>query len=849
MATPDVRVRLSAEGVAEVVSALKKVQAEAAKTSGKQAAGFQGLNKVLGSTANLLGGLGLALGAASFQRWLKSSVDAADRMLELSQAVGTSTENISALNLIGRTAGVGLDQLGQALARQNRALAEAAEGSTAAVATLRKLGLTVESFRGKDSVEAFETLAKSITALPSPMQRTQAAMEIFGRSGANLLPTVRQLADEGLGRVIERAEELGVLIDTDLAAAADQLNDDFELLKAQSEGLGVRLAAGLVPHVSQALQIVSGNLSQTAQAWQAFGDGIGRVVKFIVAVVSTGFDLVGTVLATVMIRFDSFIRAISRAARGDFKGSLDALKLGWTTTFKELGESIERAKARFALAFSSPDAPTGDAATDPAGLTPEETAELASKRARVQQAALDRELALAKAAAAARTAAEKRAYEQGLVDVRAYYAKRRRIIEEQAEKEIQTLRDKRALEASEVDPEKRAAEEAKIDDDLAKLRIEREEQLAALTAEERDAVRDLARDRLQLERSLLEAQGQRHQAALLGIEEELAKTDLLLRKQGASDDDREATLARQRQALEAAATWEDTLQQAEGAMADLDAQRSVIQDRVAFGMISQLEGEQHLLALEWERLVVLQQLAAALEAAAEATGDPAKIAQAQEYAAAVRQLDGAIQSSSFSLDQLRSTAIDSGRDALAEFFDTGISGAKSFKSAMRDMVLSVIADLRRMAAQALATAAMRALLLSGFSGGGQVGGGGAEKKATGGVLGGIGTGTSDSNLAYFSRGEFLVRAAVVREPGVLMHLNSLNRYGSRSLRRRPLPRFAEGGLVGGDVSSSSAPLDGRLVVGLEDGLILRHLETTAGQRVLVKAIARNRRAVRSALGT
>jgi hypothetical protein len=141
-----------------------------------------------------------------------------------------------------------------------------------------------------------------------------------------------------------------------------------------------------------------------------------------------------------------------------------------------------------------------------------------------------------------------------------------------------------------------------------------------------------------------------------------------------------------------------------------------------------------------------------------------------------------------------------------------------------------------------------------FSDGGQIGG--TEKKATGGVLGGIGTGTSDSNLAWFSRGEYLVRAAVVREPGVLRHLEDLNRHGSRALApvpvmiEAPVPRFAEGGLVDQGATTNEQPnQDSQLLIGLEEGLILRHLESPAGQRVLVKAMSKNRRAIRSALGT
>ncbi|MBU0743254.1 hypothetical protein KJ554_13010 [bacterium] len=301
------------------------------------------------------------------------------------------------------------------------------------------------------------------------------------------------------------------------------------------------------------------------------------------------------------------------------------------------------------------------------------------------------------------------------------------------------------------------------------------------------------------------------------------------------------------------ANFDEIKRQAEATLADLDAARSEIEARVSAGLLSQVEGEQQILAIEAERLAALQNLAAALEQAAWATGDPERIAQARGFSEAIRDLGFAVEGARVSFAAFGKTALDSGRDALTEFFDTGITGAKSLGDAFRNLALSIIADLKRMAAQLLATAIIKKIA-GVFSGGGQVGG--ADKKATGGVLGGIGTGTSDSNLAWFSRGEYLVRAAVVREPGVLRHLEDLNRHGSRTLVSSPVvieapaPRFAEGGLVESAApAADSSSRDGRLLIGLEEGLVLRYLETSAGQRVLVKAIGKNRRAIRSALGT
>jgi len=852
MATPDVRVRLSAEGVAEVVASLKKVQAESQKTSAKQSRGFSGLNRVLGSTSSLLGGLGVALGVRQFQQWIQSSVNAADQIQKLGQKVGASTENLSALHLLARTSASSLGEMGAALAKQNKFIGDVAEGNPKAVATLRDLDLTLKDFKGKDSVEIFELLAQRITAMPSPIQKTKTAMDIFGRAGSNLIPTMNALADEGLGGVIDRARELGVLIDTRLAESARQMNDDFELLKAQSEGLGTRLAAGLVPQLSQALQIMSGDLKQTTEAWEKFGQGIGLVLKFIVAVVSSAFDVVGTALSFVMMRIDSSVRAVWALLHGNLDEAKAYLKTAGEAVSAEQNDLFDRLKARFELTITTPTEPTAREEA-PAEDYSEDPAALAAKRAQALQMTLDRELALVRSMGALRNAAEKRSFEQGLKDVRSYYEDRRRAAEEEYAKEIAVLEQKRALLDSEVDPSRRLQEQGKIDAELAKARATQEERIAALLYEERDAVQKLAQERLGLEKTLLEAQGRRHEAALLGIDEEIRRADLLLKKQGASDAEREATLARLRSSMESGANFDEIKRQAEAALADLDATRSEIEARVSAGLLSQVEGEQQILDIEAERLTALQALAEALEQTAWATGDPERIAQARGFTEAVRDLGFAVEGARASFAAFGKTALDSARDALTEFFDPGITGAQSPGDAFRNLALSTTADLKRMAAQLLATAIIKKIA-GVFGGGGQVGG--ADKKATGGVLGGIGTGTSDSNLAWFSRGEYLVRAAVVREPGVLRHLDELNRRGAQALVptpvliEAPVPRFAEGGLVDAPANADpQASSDSQLLIGLEDGLILRHLESPAGQRILVKAMAKNRRAIRSALGT
>jgi hypothetical protein len=68
--------------------------------------------------------------------------------------------------------------------------------------------------------------------------------------------------------------------------------------------------------------------------------------------------------------------------------------------------------------------------------------------------------------------------------------------------------------------------------------------------------------------------------------------------------------------------------------------------------------------------------------------------------------------------------------------------------------------------------------------------------AGGGVIGGRGTGTSDSNLAWVSRGEHIMPARAVRQPGVLAFLEALRRSGGDLSRVLDgMGRFALGGVV------------------------------------------------------
>jgi hypothetical protein len=196
--------------------------------------------------------------------------------------------------------------------------------------------------------------------------------------------------------------------------------------------------------------------------------------------------------------------------------------------------------------------------------------------------------------------------------------------------------------------------------------------------------------------------------------------------------------------------------------------------------------------------------------------------------------------------RLAATAQDAFKQALTDLFTTGIREAKNFTQALLNVGLAVAQAVQQILAAELASRIVSGLGKAfgfGFSGGGQV----PVRKAEGGVVSGPGTGTSDSIPARLSRGEFVVRAAVVERPGMLEALGAINRglhtpvlAGSERARR-----FADGGLVPG---AGASRLDTSLTIGLDRGLVLSELQTPEGERAIVRVLSKNRRAAGSALG-
>lgn len=397
--TTNVGIRLSLQGAQEVESGLGRVQALA------------------GDAAKTLAGLAAGtFSAAAFTAWIKGAIDAADETEELTQKTGLLTKEVAGLKLLFEQEGLG-DAFGGTMAKLAR---QASEGNKAFAA----MGVSVNGANGqlKSTRQLLGEVADRFAGYADGPEKAALAMELFGKSGADLIPLLNGGA-KSLDDFDRKAEQLGLTLSTETAAAAAQFNDQLFLLSKNGQGVATAIASGLLP----ALVAVTEELAKGGQQ--------GIVLASVSNGLATAFETasvlglnVAYVLKQVGNELGGLAAQAAQVAQFNFSGAAEIgrmMRADAEAARKEIDATSDRivnARRRMSIGVISPDDQSAAEArrlglTSGKGAAPalpdEAKAAAAARAAAGQKAAADRA-----AAAAARELAEARKRDFDVIKLR-----------------------------------------------------------------------------------------------------------------------------------------------------------------------------------------------------------------------------------------------------------------------------------------------------------------------------------------------------------------------------------------------------------------------------------------------
>ncbi|TQI78696.1 tail length tape measure protein [Serratia fonticola] len=364
----------------------------------------------------------------------------------------------------------------------------------------------------------------------------------------------------------------------------------------------------------------------------------------------------------------------------------------------------------------------------------------------------------------------------------------------------------KAAKASAAETKKSFAENQRFVDQLVKQATKRTEGAAALRAEEiatrnltaaqREAAeaanaainaREFKGENLQLQLEFMRAIGDTAGASLLQAKEKFAE----LRTEFEASGNTEGLnwLDKLLPVTETKIRVDDIKKQLEDLFTYQSQQESSIQAQVQGGLLSELQGRQRLIALHQEVGDKVKAYLPQLKEMADLPGEAG-----EKIREMIRQLEEQLGK----LNQAGNELTIAFRDGLQSGIESSLmglaKGTMNLSDAVRNLALSIVDSMAKIAAQQLAMMATSSLMGPSGGMGGVLG---SLFAATGGHIQGPGTSTSDSIPAMLSNNEFVTRAAVVQQPGALSFLHDFNREGMAALAGW-IPRIhhATGGLAG-----------------------------------------------------
>ena len=286
-----------------------------------------GLNKSLGKAKGMLGGLakagakmGLAAaftGAATAAGGLAGAVVGVKRALNIGSEMSDIAANTGLLAgeamVLSRAfedAGISGDKLQPTINKMQRSIVEAGEGLSTPVRALEGMGLALSDLQGLAPAEQFAKIQNALAGMSDPGERAARAMQLFGRSGAELGALFSN------GSAMENAA-------ASVGGAAEILNrnaNGFDRSADLLAGMGAKLDGlfvGMAEFINPVLMPMLEKLNTLDLA--KYGQAAGRFVSVIAAAFSSD-ALPGMMKDGLILAAKSFVNLMVGHVRGLMAG-------------------------------------------------------------------------------------------------------------------------------------------------------------------------------------------------------------------------------------------------------------------------------------------------------------------------------------------------------------------------------------------------------------------------------------------------------------------------------------------------------------------------------------------------
>lgn len=193
-------------------------------------------------------------------------IEAAAGLKDMAEKTGASVESLSGLSAVAKLVGQDMGSVEVAMTKFAKNLAGTSDESKGTAHALDTLGLKMRDLRQMDSADALKLVADRMAEYKDGVGKTALAQDLFGKSGAQLIPFMKDLAEAG---------DLVAKTTAAQAEQADQYEKNLQRLTIAKNALYKTISMEVLPAINAFLTVMIDAKNKT--------DGVQRAVKDLAA--------------------------------------------------------------------------------------------------------------------------------------------------------------------------------------------------------------------------------------------------------------------------------------------------------------------------------------------------------------------------------------------------------------------------------------------------------------------------------------------------------------------------------------------------------------------------------------
>lgn len=233
----------------EADKSIDKTTKKAESSGSKIGAVFSSITKGAAAIGTAAVGTAATLGTAAYAM-ANATAGQADVIDKLSERTSINREELQRWMHAADQSGVSSDVFESAVKKMSSTLDDAGQGSSTALDSLSRLGLTLEDLDGLSTEQKFDKITSALADMEDGTERNALGADLLGKAYTEMLPLLNA-GSEGINALKQEADDLGIVMSEDAVKAGVVLGDTIANVKAAFNGVMNQLGNAIIPVVQK----------------------------------------------------------------------------------------------------------------------------------------------------------------------------------------------------------------------------------------------------------------------------------------------------------------------------------------------------------------------------------------------------------------------------------------------------------------------------------------------------------------------------------------------------------------------------------------------------------------------